>query len=112
MEGRCLSVGNGCPPNVIIGTDGSAVSVNGAGTTGVTGASTGFALAIAVRDTGRGRSRTFHGRISSESVPSSAGALLGRFGLRGSCGKTQDSNCMNGDLAAARETVRELPISW
>ena len=98
MGGNRLIEGNGCPPNVTIGTDGPALSVLDAGAIGATGAGTGLALATTVRRKRRGRSLTFHVRTSPESaVPSSAASVRARFGRpRGAGGKTPDSNRMNG----------------
>ena len=97
VDGNRLSEGKGCPPNVIIiGTDGSGLSVLDAGAIGGTGAGIGLALATTARPKRRGRSRTFHGRTSSEPTPSSAPSSRGRSGPRGARGKTPDSNCMNG----------------
>ena len=47
--GNRLIEGNGCPPTVTIGTDGSALSVLDAGAIEATGAGTGLALATTVR---------------------------------------------------------------
>ena len=96
MDGNRLSEGKGCPPNVIIGTDGSGLSSLDAGAIGGTGAGTGLALATTARPKSRGRSRTFHERTSPESLPSSAASSRGRSGPRGARGKTPDSNCLKG----------------
>ena len=97
VDGNRLSEGKGCPPNVIIiGTDGSGLSVLDAGAIGGTGAGTGLALATTARPKSRGRSRTFHVRTSPESLPSSAASSRGRSGPRGARGKTPDSKCMKG----------------
>ena len=99
VDGSRLNEGKGCPPNVvIIGTDGSGLSVLDAGAIGGTGVGLGLALAITARPKSRGRSRTFHGRTSPESLPSSAASSRGPSCPRGARGRTPDSNCINGIL--------------
>ena len=54
MDGNRLSEGKGCPPNVIIGTDGSGLSALDAGAIGGMGAGTGLALATTARPKAEG----------------------------------------------------------
>ena len=94
--GKRLSVGKGCLPDIIIGTDGSALFVLDAAAIGDVGVGTGLALATTARPRSLGRSLTFHGRTSPRSVASSAMSSLARLGPRCACGKTPDSSCMKG----------------
>ena len=80
MESNRLSEGKGYPPNVIIGMDGSGISILDTGAIGATGAGTGLALATTTRPKSRGRSRTFHERTSPEALPSSAATTPWTFG--------------------------------
>ena len=113
VDGNRLSEGKGCPPNVIIiGTDGSGLSVLDAGAIGGTGAGTGLALATTARPKSRGRSRTFHVRTSQESLPSPGAASRGRLGLGGSRGKTPHSNCMKGSRSFPGVPSSGYLTSW
>ena len=58
MDGSRLSEGKECPPTVLIGTDGSGLSVLDAGANGGTGAGTGLGGQVVPGPAGNGTTAT------------------------------------------------------